>query len=669
MRTAWLILLVGIVLLQVDVVDASPASPAMAKIKSTLPRRQIAVDSIASSSRPRNGKTDADCALRASTPPSSEVKLSLRSKKLELISIFVAWLYFLCTSMNVSTLPGYINSVLNAHGEEKVSQLGVKVYGNLQGFDAFFTFLSVNLVGCLSDVFGRKPFMFLSSLGLGTAYFMHSIAHRPSQFYLASCVDGLTSCMMSQSQSFITDLTAEETNLGIALSRFQGIAIGMAFLIGIPMGQVLSKKFGRVTPLRASVAICALNCALMLWLLPAKVQRRAAPPATANTAAAAKANKHADAAAVQSNEVQPQDRASLLERLRTVTWHQANPLGAAWILTKSRPLLLASLAYFCINLAQCGVQATWINYLGYKFNMSAQQAGSTLLLVGIMMAVIPPFAMYAPASHSALPLTDRSLCCVLSVFVATAPRSASPGRSACRWRCTRCPSSASVSAPPATTRCPSTAALTTTRALCLLCLLCAVACASSPIHVFVGMPFLAAGASALPMILGYMTQQVRGQRRLLRDGRSNASSSSRPRRSSGRCRRGRCAAGRSRHGAHSVLDGRLAAVRRGLQPLHVRGGAATALDAALHLRRLHLCSRSVRWFDLHHCRSRRTLRPFDGRQQRGGRRRPQLGGRHRFIASRPSPPFPRCTAPLDHIKERLLSDYNCSIRNTHYVQR
>lgn len=414
MRTTWLILLAGVVLSQVDVADASPASRSVAKIKSALPRRQISVDSIASSSCPRDGKTDADSALCASTPPASEVKVSLRSKKLELISIFVAWLYFLCTSMNVSTLPGYINSVLNARGEEKVSQLGVKVYGNLQGFDAFFTFLSVNLVGCLSDVFGRKPFMFLSSLGLGTAYFMHSIAHRPSQFYLASCIDGLTSCMMSQSQSFITDLTAEETNLGIALSRFQGIAIGMAFLIGIPMGQVLSKKFGRVTPLRASVVICALNCALMLWLLPAKVQRGPAPIVTTATAAptaAAKATKRADAAVVESDEVQQKGRASLRERLRTVPWHQANPLGAAWILTKSRPLLLASLAYFCINLAQCGVQATWINYLGYKFNMSAQQAGSTLLLVGIMMAVIPPFAMYgAPLTRPAIDPSLTTLC-------------------------------------------------------------------------------------------------------------------------------------------------------------------------------------------------------------------------------------------------------------------
>lgn len=408
MRTTWLILVAGIVLLNFGTGESSPASSSVVRIKAALPRKQIVVQPVAPSSSTCGSNADTDSALCAAASPTSEVKVSLRSKKLELISIFVAWLYFLCTSMNVSTLPGYINSVLNAQGEEKVSQLGVKVYGNLQGFDAFFTFLSVNLVGCLSDVFGRKPFMFLSSLGLGTAYFMHSMAHRPIHFYLASCIDGLTSCMMSQSQSFITDLTGEETNLGIALSRFQGIAIGMAFLIGIPMGQVLSKRFGRVTPLRASVAICALNCALMLWLLPATLQRNPVQPASVTTAVTIEASKRSDATTTRSDDGVQNGRASLVERLRTVTWHQANPLGAAWILTKSRPLLLASLAYFCINLAQCGVQATWINYLGYKFNMSAQQAGSTLLLVGIMMAVIPPFAMYARPSHLGHLLVVRS---------------------------------------------------------------------------------------------------------------------------------------------------------------------------------------------------------------------------------------------------------------------
>lgn len=387
-------------------------------------------------------KAAATLTASASTFASSAVsstmkKIPVKTKKLEFLSIFLPWLYFLCTSMNVSTLPGYINSVLSAKGEEKVSQLGVKVYGNLQGFDAFFTFLSVNLVGCLSDVFGRKPFLFLASLGLGTAYALHSIAFNPLHFYLASSIDGLTSCMLSQSQSFITDLTGEETNLGIALSRFQGLAIGMAFLIGIPLGQVLSKMFGRVTPLRASFAICMLNCFLIMWLLPAHLQ----PPA-------ATTSPEEPLSTSDKNEEKP--KLSLIQKLKTVPWHQANPMGAAWILTKTNKLFLASLAYFCINLAQCGVQATWINYLGHKFNMSAQQAGSTLLLVGIMMAVIPPFAI--PALGIA-----RAICLSLLLY--------------------------SIS-------------------LIMLSL------ANSPVQVFIGMPFLAAGASAIPMILGYMTQQA-----------------------------------------------------------------------------------------------------------------------------------------------------------------
>lgn len=309
-----------------------------------------------------------------SSPTISLKTMPFKTKKLEFLSIFLPWLYFLCTSMNIATLPRYINSVMSPGGDDKVSQLGIKVYGNLQGFDAFFTFLSVNLVGCLSDIFGRKPFMFMSSLGLGTSYFIQSFAKRPIHFYLASSIDGLTSCMLSQSQSFITDLTGEETNLGIALSRFQGLAIGMAFLIGIPLGQVLSKYFGKVMPLRASVAICVLNCILILWLLPRHLTS---------------ASHHEASLPIADNKPKP----STAEKLKRLPWHQANPMGAAWILTKSRTLLISSLAYFFIQLAQCGVQATWINYLGHKFQMSSSQAGSTLLLVGIMMAVIPPYAM------------------------------------------------------------------------------------------------------------------------------------------------------------------------------------------------------------------------------------------------------------------------------------
>jgi hypothetical protein len=87
--------------------------------------------------------------------------------RFSVLSILLPWLYFMSTSLNIPTLPKFVNAVINK-GNNDVSELSAQVYGNIAGIDAFFTFLSVNLVGCLSDYYGsRRPFMFLSSLGKG----------------------------------------------------------------------------------------------------------------------------------------------------------------------------------------------------------------------------------------------------------------------------------------------------------------------------------------------------------------------------------------------------------------------------------------------------------------------------------------------------------------------
>lgn len=280
------------------------------------------------------------------------------------LSVFLPWLYFLCVSMNIPSLPSYVNYVLNK-GDAHVTSASARVYGNLTGIDAFFTFLSVNLVGCLSDIFGRKPFMFFSAAGLGCAYFLASRATSSRSFYFASAVDGLTSCMLSQSQAYITDMVADHNrnipkdskseqrnkNLSIALSRFQGRAIGMAFLFGIPLGSYLYKR-GPAAPLKVSVIICAVNCLLIAGFLPAS-------PGT-------------------------------LRKWSSVHWTEANPLGAVRLLTRNRKLLISGLSYFLINLAQAGVQATWINYLQAALEWSTASSGATLMLVGAMVGVVPP---------------------------------------------------------------------------------------------------------------------------------------------------------------------------------------------------------------------------------------------------------------------------------------
>jgi DHA1 family tetracycline resistance protein-like MFS transporter len=128
----------------------------------------------------------------------------------------------------------------------------------------------------MSDSFGRRPFMLISSLGLGFAYFLTLSARTPQMFYFASMIDGLTSCMFSQAQSYIADMNInsdsdDDQNVSVVLGRFQGIVVGMAFVFGIPLGGLLSSKFSIKTSPYVSIGLCLLNTVLIAVFLPESV--------------------------------------------------------------------------------------------------------------------------------------------------------------------------------------------------------------------------------------------------------------------------------------------------------------------------------------------------------------------------------------------------------------
>lgn len=282
-----------------------------------------------------------------------------RSGWYQFLSLFLPWLYFLSTSLNLSTLPKYVNSIIN-NGDIKVSQDSAQVYGNISGLDSFFTFLSVNFIGCLSDIYGRKIFMMYASLGLGLAYYITLQAKSPSLFYLGGIIDGLTSCMMSQSQAYIADLVQGTTsNISVELSKFHGIAIGCAWMFGIPFGSYLSSKYSLSMPLTVSVLLCLINFGLIALLLPSKTF------------------------APNENDANDKTKTTKLDLTK------ANPFGAYSIFTRTKKLTLGALTYFLIYSAQAGFQVNWINFLQYKFGWSSALAGSTLMLVGVIITFVP----------------------------------------------------------------------------------------------------------------------------------------------------------------------------------------------------------------------------------------------------------------------------------------
>ena len=134
------------------------------------------------------------------------------SKLSSICMVFLPWLYFMAVQVNTATMPKYIHWILSSQVASDVddrivqlSSLSATVYGNMCAIDSLFTFFSVNFLGCVSDYtrqkpesaskisenkfkrlfrgFGRtrRPFMFLSSFGLG-------ISHVQSVFFFTTYV-------------------------------------------------------------------------------------------------------------------------------------------------------------------------------------------------------------------------------------------------------------------------------------------------------------------------------------------------------------------------------------------------------------------------------------------------------------------------------------------------
>ncbi len=318
------------------------------------------------------------------------------TKKAAFLSIFLPWLYFVGGALNVPTLPRYVNYAISPDGDSKVSKLGAQVFGNINGLDSFFTFLSVNLIGVLSDIYGRKGFMVFSTIGLGVSHLLMSYAHVPRTFYIAACIDGISSCMLSQSQAYISDLQqgAKNKNIGIALSRFQGVAIGLAYMIGIPLGGVISKAYSYRTPLQVSFVVCIINAILIGLFLPLPptppVVEEDVPNAVPLT----------DSGTVYSNvstHTLPNGGATsctprtAAHTTAKINWKQANPFGAIHMFVYNKKLLLLGIIYFLMNFSHSTLQVNWINYLQYKYQWSAQLSGSTLMIVGLFVAILPSY--------------------------------------------------------------------------------------------------------------------------------------------------------------------------------------------------------------------------------------------------------------------------------------
>lgn len=221
-----------------------------------------------------------------------------------------------------------------------------RIYGLFATVWAVMQFLSMPVMGALSDRYGRRRVILLSNLGLGLSYVLMALAPGLAWLFVARVVSGITAASVSTAMAYVADVTPV-AGRATAFGR-TGIAIGLGFVLGPALGGLLGSVDPRL-PFWVAAALSLVNAAYGIFVLPESLA--------------------------------PGQR-------RAFEWRRANPLGSLKLLRSSRVLAGLAGVMLLANIAHAALPATFVLYAGYRFGWDARDVGFVLALVGASSALV-----------------------------------------------------------------------------------------------------------------------------------------------------------------------------------------------------------------------------------------------------------------------------------------
>ncbi len=218
--------------------------------------------------------------------------------------------------------------------------------GVLSAVYALMQFICAPILGSLSDQYGRRPVLLLSLFGLGVDYLLLAFAPTLIWFFVGRIIAGITSASISTATAYIADISPPEKraqNFGLV-----GAAFGLGFIAGPALGGILGDVGLRV-PFLVAAGLTLVNWLYGFFILPESLA--------------------------------PENR-------RAFSWSRANPIGSLTALTRYPVVLALTASIVLSNLAQLGLQTTWVLYTDYKFNWTPRDVGISLAVVGITAAIM-----------------------------------------------------------------------------------------------------------------------------------------------------------------------------------------------------------------------------------------------------------------------------------------
>ena len=143
---------------------------------------------------------------------------------------------------------------------------GTLLVGVILSVFSLMQFIFSPVLGRLSDKYGRRPVLFLTSLINALSYFLIFLSQGIWVVFLARIIAGIGSANISVAQAYIADTSAShERTKKMAL---MGAAFGLGFIVGPIAGGVVSSNFGVGMAFLIPAVLSIVNTVLIFFVLP-----------------------------------------------------------------------------------------------------------------------------------------------------------------------------------------------------------------------------------------------------------------------------------------------------------------------------------------------------------------------------------------------------------------
>ncbi len=181
----------------------------------------------------------------------------------------IIWVTIFIDLMGITLIIPYINDfVADLGGDEQAVGFLLASYAAMQ-------LLFAPVWGRISDRIGRRPVIIIGLAASTVAFTIFGSATKLWLLFASRMLAGIANANISTAQAYVADISSPSERAG--RMGLIGAAFNLGFIVGFPIGGILSTAYGNQAPAYFAAAISLLNCLAALVILPesrSKEERR-----------------------------------------------------------------------------------------------------------------------------------------------------------------------------------------------------------------------------------------------------------------------------------------------------------------------------------------------------------------------------------------------------------